>query len=925
MEECDWMTVRIPWDKYEAVILLEAWLQVKSGVPRLQMVNLVSYQLRLKAVNQGREIDDVFRNTNGISFQLMSIATAYEQKNMGKAASKLFSEIADLYRTDYNAYQDIKKEAMKMVEYTSKSKNDFIDYVYKNYTDNVPDILNAVDAMEKFALSTKALTQSIYDDLTLDVISVLRKKVIKHKFFMVRYKKILPFAEVGLQFLEDYVNFLSASYNADDSIETTDANTFNKNESHYIQTNKDNFYSWLLAQGITDSTAKQYVKAVQYAEKFAEEHNFSSTVLYTNDVDLVRATVSELNNSPEFRRYNNEKHHRFTAAIGKLLQYCRIDSDALLASSKNSELPVKKDYADATIDFVEWMVENAELRLATAKSYKSAINTCDRYAHKNNLYSGSIVSCTTYDEFSALYLLLMGDSGFRNMSEERHNYLVVALNKYRDYMLDMANGSITKTHEIQTATVSDDIRQKYTSILMQEFEDGYCIGDYMHRMRFHSAYEERYNEKLEKSVDETEDVLRNIGQVREGRIFYTDKSDSSVLTKLYGDVKNAFDNGATAVYYECLYDKYSEQLANEMSIYSADTLRAAIQGDADFPKEYRVMKSYIIKIGVEVDFNEEIRKVLQSYHVPVTFEEIQSKVKHIPLYKVKQALVQIPDAAYIDEGTYFFAPNFYISTEEKIALIHAIRLIISTKGFLVAKDLRDVFRNTCPSSAMDSDQYKDHSIRNILKILLRDEFEFSSSTITEKGKMLDYGQIFQNYAADRERVTLNELLELKKELGLSVIYWDNIFNEMIRISSTEMVRKGTVEFDVNAVDHVLEEMYPDEYTPLKDVTLFLNLPPASVRWNGFLLESFLREYSKKFRLVQLSIAQDDYFGVMLKSSSTLENYADVAADMLARNHSWSDEKSALQLLKGMNFQQRAKNSNISTIIKAAKQKRLNID
>ena len=40
MEECDWMTVRIPWDKYEAVILLEAWLQVKSGVPRLQMVNL---------------------------------------------------------------------------------------------------------------------------------------------------------------------------------------------------------------------------------------------------------------------------------------------------------------------------------------------------------------------------------------------------------------------------------------------------------------------------------------------------------------------------------------------------------------------------------------------------------------------------------------------------------------------------------------------------------------------------------------------------------------------------------------------------------------------------------------------------------------------------------------------------------------------
>ena len=95
-----------------------------------------------------------------------------------------------------------------------------------------------------------------------------------------------------------------------------------------------------------------------------------------------------------------------------------------------------------------------------------------------------------------------------------------------------------------------------------------------------------------------------------------------------------------------------------------------------------------------------------------------------------------------------------------MALSHAMRSTISAKGFLVAKELRDIFRNACPSSAMDSEQYKDHSIRNILKVLLKDEFEFSSSTITEKGKPLDYGQIFQNYAAERERVSLNELLEL---------------------------------------------------------------------------------------------------------------------------------------------------------------------
>lgn len=714
------MAIKIPWDRYEAVILLEAWLQVKSGVPKPQMINLVSYQLRTKAVNQGLEIDDIFRNTNGITFQMMSMATAYEQKDMGKTASRLFSEIANLYRTNYNAYQKLKEEALKMIEYPSKNKDAFIDYVNSKNADNAVNIINAVDAMVDFSISTKVLSRPIYDDLTIDAVSVLRKKVIKHKFFVVRYKKILPFAEIGLRFLEDYAKTVPIPYDVSNSSENIDTT------------------------------------------------------------------------------------------------------------------------ADSTV------------------------------------FNGSKSHCTREDK-------------------------------------------------AQVGIVSDEIRDKYGPILMQEFEEGYCIGDYMHRMRFRSAYEEKYSGELDKTADEIENILKKIGQVRGERIFYSDGTESTVLSDMYEDIREKFDNGATAVYYECLYDNYSERLATEMSIYSADTLRSAIQGDAKFPKEYRAMKSYIAKYGIDADSNAEVRKVLQSCHVPVTSKEIQTKLRHIPLDKIKLALRQIPDSAHIDESTYFYAPNFYISSEEKIALIRAMRSAISANGFLVAKDLRDIFRTACPSSAMDSEQYKDSGIRNILKVLLRDEFEFSSSVITEKGVQLDYGQLFENYAADRERVTLNELLELKKKLGSPVIYWNSVFKEMIRISKTEMVRKGTVRFDIAATDRVLEEMYPDEYTPLKDITLFLSLPPASVRWNGFLLESFLREYSEKFRLVQLSIAQDDYYGVMLRQSSALEGYFDVAADMLAKNHSWSDEKSALQLLKDMNFQQRAVNVSISAIIKAAKQKRLNID
>ena len=682
------MASQIPWDKYEAVILLEAWLQVTSGVPETQIINLVSYKLRLKAVNQGLEIDDTFRNTNGIRFQLLRMATAFEKMDMGLSATKLFSQTVNLYENDQSTYQKLKDEAMKMVAYSSEIKDGFSEYVRRVVPNSSIVILKVVDYMDDFAISIKAFTHSIFENPTDETISILRKKVINHKYFAVRYKKYMPFAKKGLRLLADYIKEIS----------------------------------------------------------------------------------------------------------------------------------------------------------------------------------------------------------------------------------------VGKTDDIE----NDDNRSKYLAILSQEFDEGYCIGDYLHRTRFLSAYNEKYGEDLELDMDEVEQILERVGQVRNHRIYCPANSDSSLLLAIYEDLKTVFDSGATAVYYDYLFERHSDRLASEMSVYSVDALITVIRGDSNFPKEYRALKQYIARRDVTADTDGEVKSVIMNCHMPVTFEEIQAQVPYIPMRRIKNTLMKMDDVVNVGEGTVFYAPNFYISTDETTVLIRAVHSALSEKGFLAAKDLRLIFKKACPLSAMNSGHLKDYGLMNILKVLLRGEFEFSSSTITEIGERRDYGQVFQDYAARRERLSLNELLELKNELG-SVIYWDSVFKEMIRISETEFVRKGTVEFNVPAVDKTLEEMCPDEYTPLKDITLFLSLPPASVRWNGFLLESFLREYSKKFRLVQLSVSQDDYFGVMLKRSSKLDNYNDVAADMLAKSHDWSDEKSALQLLKAMNFQQRAANRNISSIIKAAKQKRINIE
>ena len=67
-----------PWDRYEAALLLSYCLKIEAGdIPRKEAVDIVSNTLRKRAEVQGVEIDETFRNTNGISMQMSAIRNCY--------------------------------------------------------------------------------------------------------------------------------------------------------------------------------------------------------------------------------------------------------------------------------------------------------------------------------------------------------------------------------------------------------------------------------------------------------------------------------------------------------------------------------------------------------------------------------------------------------------------------------------------------------------------------------------------------------------------------------------------------------------------------------------------------------------------------------------------------------------------------------
>ena len=110
------MPSRVPFDKYEAAILLDAYLRFEHGdMSRKDAVKSVSDELRQRASDMGEEVDDTFRTVAGIQTQMSVMEYNYTGGKKGnKKLTKIFIEIIDLYRNNREEYDKLLHEARSM-------------------------------------------------------------------------------------------------------------------------------------------------------------------------------------------------------------------------------------------------------------------------------------------------------------------------------------------------------------------------------------------------------------------------------------------------------------------------------------------------------------------------------------------------------------------------------------------------------------------------------------------------------------------------------------------------------------------------------------------------------------------------------------------------------------------------------------------
>lgn len=184
------MSVRILWSLEEAIIMLDFLLKSLNGeLERKDAISAVSKELRERAVKNGIEIDDVFRNINGITLQMSSMENIYTDGKRGlEKPVKVFREAVELYKNNTPEYLRLLKEARGVPE--QKSVQDrFFEWMEKQVSPSrLADMFFVVQDIESFCIDRKILRKKLFETTDLPTIHQVHNTVTSNKIFRRIYK-----------------------------------------------------------------------------------------------------------------------------------------------------------------------------------------------------------------------------------------------------------------------------------------------------------------------------------------------------------------------------------------------------------------------------------------------------------------------------------------------------------------------------------------------------------------------------------------------------------------------------------------------------------------------------------------------------------------------------------------------------------------
>lgn len=461
-------------------------------------------------------------------------------------------------------------------------------------------------------------------------------------------------------------------------------------------------------------------------------------------------------------------------------------------------------------------------------------------------------------------------------------------------------------------------KSKWLPILQDNFLDGYILNDFLCQLQAVEFWLQRYGNKCPIEGRAIDEVMQDIGVVKDGRVFAKKIEDILVIYAIRSELKKLL-SCYTSVYRSCIYERYQEKLAT-CQIYSEPvmTQQLLVVADGNFYSVNRVFA----KPNLQVSVFHDCRKVLRDHGGPMSMNDISNELWFIPNDIIQHTLSVDDEVLNVGNGIWMLVEHFPMTPEDARKIGNMLSEYFVTKDYLLAVDLHPLLQKHLPSIADNLNGLKYMAIFNVVAYYLKGRFSFSRAIVSPLGTTIDFAKLFGMFVSEHEMFSLSELESLSDQLKLP-IYWESIYaNGAVRISKTDFVHKNCVSFDVEAIDRVLEDFCPGAYLPIQSVSsaMMMHLPSCGYKWNGYLLLSYVLGFSRIFRLLYNSLSKTGFYGAMIrKDGNDIDSYRTLLEHVLTDDDTWTTTADALELLVKQGYQVFRKYKDIDAVVEKVRQ------
>ncbi|HJJ44264.1 MAG: hypothetical protein MJ005_01305 [Methanocorpusculum sp.] len=490
--------------------------------------------------------------------------------------------------------------------------------------------------------------------------------------------------------------------------------------------------------------------------------------------------------------------------------------------------------------------------------------------------------------------------------------LSVHENENPDQSAESILSPLLRRREKVIKTLFDKEETNVRKTLLSHYQYGFNINSFIELTRFKNAYYADFGVEYAGDEDQLKSEIQASGMIFEGKIYCVSLEAIEKLQQVISDAESA---GVEVIYYEKFYSKNSGWLFDGF-IMSAEMLKEIlnkIYPTFSFGQNYFLLSPH--KVTEKDAVCNEILRIWGNQQLR-TEEELNERLPYLPEDKIKSTLSTQNIFVWNSRYTYARRDLFHITEEEISALRNAVLSLCTRNGNATFDEL------PLENITAENFELSETALYDMVFSYLADDYERTKTVITVKGETQGTKGSIVEFCKRQETCTLSELKDVLLQTSGSAdsqavaSMLEAANSVMVRITDEIFVSDEKINFDTQNIDAALDTLVPNEICGIKEIPTFSLFPSCGFEWNLFILESYCRRFSDKYRYVSPR-ANSQNIGAIVKIGNTTD-YHQIMAEAVAHSSVELNEAEVFDYLIEAGFLVRRRYTRMDELINAAK-------